>query len=67
MNPVLIIEALTAAAKAAKDLFDAIEQGREVINEQDAQAIHEKLLEAEAATAILRPKVDAALQAASQR
>lgn len=66
MSVIAIIEALTAAAKAAEALYSDYEAGKIVLSATDAQAVHQALLQAEAATAALRPMVDEALLEASQ-
>lgn len=67
MDPVTIITALTAAAKAAMELYNDYQAGKVILSETDAQAVHAALLQAEAATAALRPLVDASLDAAAAR
>lgn len=62
-----VVAALKAAAEAGADLYAKIQAGEVVISETDAAKVHEALLAAEAATAALRPQVDAALQAAAAR
>lgn len=63
----IVIEGLTEAAKLANTLTAKWQAGEVVLSETDVAAVHEALLQAEAATAALRPQVDAALDAASKR
>lgn len=63
----IVIEGLTEAAKLANTLIAKWQAGEVVLSETDVAAVHEALLQAEAATAALRPQVDAALDAASKR
>jgi hypothetical protein len=67
MNPLTIIQAIEALAAIVSDAADLVQTGRAVLSETDTQAIHAALLKAEAATAAMRPQVDAALAAAAQR
>lgn len=66
MNPLTIIQALEALASLIGEVAPLVSSGQSVISETDANAIHAALLKAEAATALLRPQVDAALDAASK-
>lgn len=66
MNPLLIAQILEALASAASSAYSLYEQSKETMSATDAAAIHAALLQAEAATALLRPKVDEALDAASK-
>lgn len=66
MSVTLIIQILEALANAAAQIVPLFEEGKSVLSETDANAVHDALSKAEAATATLRPQVDAALsQAAS--
>ena len=67
MNPVLIIQGLTAAIQAAQTLYADYQAGKVVLSNSDAAAVHQALLDAEAATAALRVQVDDALDAASKQ
>jgi hypothetical protein len=67
MGAIAVIEALTEAAKAGMELYQQYEAGKIVLSETDANAVHQALLAAEAATAALRPMVDAALDAAAKK
>lgn len=67
MDPLTIIAALEAAAKAGIELYDAYQAGKVILSEKDAAAVHAKLVEVQAVTANLRPLVDAALSAAAAR
>lgn len=67
MDAAAIIAALTAAAKAAMQLYADYQAGKVILSEQDAQKVHAALLDAEAATAAMRLAVDASLEAASKR
>ena len=66
MDPVSIINALTAAAEAGMQLYSDYQQGKTILSATDAQSVHEALLKAEATTAALRQQVDAALEAAAK-
>jgi hypothetical protein len=66
MDAVLVIKGLTAAVEAAQALYNDYQAGRTVLSESDAQAVHQALLDAEAATAALRPIVDDALDRAAK-
>lgn len=66
MNPLLIAQLLETLASVAQEGMDLYSQGKAVWSETDAAAVHAALLKAEAATASLRPQVDAALDAASK-
>jgi hypothetical protein len=65
MNPILLAQILQALATAAETGLRLWQQGQATLSATDAQAIHEALLKAEAATDALRPQVDQALQAAA--
>lgn len=67
MNPLLIAQILEALANVATEGMALYQQGQTVMSETDAAAIHAALLKAEAATAALRPQVDAALDAAAKK
>ncbi len=67
MNPLVIAQALEALASLAGEAYNLYEQGKNTMSLTDIQAIHAALLQAEAATAQLRPRVDAALDAAAQQ
>jgi hypothetical protein len=61
MSIMLIIQILEALANAAAQIAPLFEDGKSVLSETDAHAVHDALSKAEAATATLRPQVDAAL------
>ena len=66
MSVTLIIQLLEALAVTVAEVTPLFAQGRSVLSESDASAIHAALAKAQAATAALRPQVDAALDAASK-
>lgn len=66
MNPLLIAQILEALASAAQTGMQLYQEGQATMSATDAAAVHAALLKAEAATAALRPQVDAALDAASK-
>ncbi len=66
MNPLLIAQLIEALASVAQEGMALYTNGKTVLSETDLQVIHAALLKAEAATAALRPQVDAALDAASK-
>jgi len=65
MNIALIIQILEALANIVGQVAPLVAQGKDVLSETDANAVHAALTRAEAATATLRPQVDAALSAAA--
>lgn len=65
MNSLVLIQALEAIASLVGEIAPLVQSGQAVLSETDATAIHAALLKAEAATAALRPQVDAALDAAA--
>lgn len=67
MGPLEIIAAIEAATKLGVELYNDYQQGRVILSETDAKAVHDALVKAQAATANLRPLVDAALSAAAAR
>lgn len=67
MGAAEVISALNAAVTLAMNLYQDYEAGRVILNETDARAVHAALVRAQAATAQLRPLVDAALAAAAAR
>lgn len=67
MDPLEIIAAIEAATKLGMELYNDYQAGRVVLSETDAKAVHDALAKAQAATANLRPLVDAALAAAAAR
>lgn len=67
MDPITIIATLDAAVKLAMTLYGDYQAGRVILSETDAKAVHDALVKAQAATANLRPLVDAALAAAAAR
>jgi hypothetical protein len=64
MSVTLIIQILEALAGTVAEVTPLFAQGQSVLSESDAGAIHAALAKAQAATAALRPQVDAALDAA---
>jgi len=65
MSVALIVRILEALAAAVGEIAPLVAQGRSVLAQSDAQQIHAALAKAQAATAALKPQVDAALEAAS--
>lgn len=65
MSVTLVIQILEALANAAAQIVPLFEEGKAVLSETDANAVHAALTKAEAATATLRPQVDAALSQAA--
>jgi len=65
MTIALIIQILEALANTLGAVGPLIAEGRQVLSQDDAAAVHAALLRAEASTAALRPQVDAALAAAA--
>lgn len=66
MSVTLVIQILEALANAAAQIAPLFEDGKSVLSETDAGAVHAALTKAEAATASLRPQVDAALGQAAR-
>jgi hypothetical protein len=65
MTVTLIIQILEALANIVSQITPLVADGKSVLSETDAGAVHAALTKAEAATATLRPQVDAALSAAA--
>jgi hypothetical protein len=65
MTVTLIVQILEALGNAIGQLVPLFGQGQAVLSETDAAAVHAALAKAEAATAALRPQVDAALAKAA--
>jgi hypothetical protein len=65
MTVTLIIQILEALANIVGQIAPLVAEGRAVLSETDAGAVHSALTRAEAATAALRPQVDAALRSAA--
>jgi hypothetical protein len=65
MSVTLVIQILEALANAAAQIAPLFAEGQSVLSETDAGAVHTALAKAEAATATLRPQVDAALNQAA--
>jgi hypothetical protein len=63
----LIIQILEALANTLGAVAPLIAQGRQVLSQSDAAAVHAALEKAESSTAALRPQVDAALAAAAAK
>ena len=61
MSITLVIQILEALANAASQIVPLFEEGKAVLFETDADAVRTALTKAEAATATLRPQIDAAL------
>ncbi len=66
MDPLTIAKVLEALAEVALTVYNDYETGKVVLSSDDAAVVHNALLKAEEATSMLRPQVDAALEAASQ-
>jgi hypothetical protein len=66
MTVTLIIQILEALANIVSQIAPLVAEGKEVLSETDAGAVHTALTKAEAATAALRPQVDAALMQAAK-
>jgi hypothetical protein len=66
MTVTLIVQILEALGNAVAQLVPLFAQGRAVLSDTDAASVHAALAKAEAATAALRPQVDAALAKAAQ-
>ena len=67
MDPITVVNTLTAAVQLAQQLYADYNAGKVILSTSDAQAVHDALLQAKAATSALRPLVDAALDAAAGR
>jgi hypothetical protein len=67
MTVTLIIHILEALANVVSQIAPLVAEGKSVLSETDAGAVHSALAKAEAATATLRPQVDAALQSAAAK
>jgi hypothetical protein len=65
MNIALIIQILEALANIIGQIAPLVSEGKDVLSETDASAVHAALARAESATATLRPQVDAALNQAA--
>ena len=65
MSVTLIIQLLGALANTIAQLAPLLAQGKQVLGENDVAKVHLALQQAEAASAALRPQVDAALSAAA--
>ncbi len=65
MTVTLIVQILEALGNALGQLAPLFDEGKSVLSETDAAAVHAALTKAEAATAVLRPQVDAALAKAA--
>lgn len=66
MDPIILAQLIEALASIVTKGMDLYTQGQATMSATDAQAVHAALLKVEAATATLRPQVDAALDAASK-
>ena len=66
MTVTLIIQILEALANIVSQNAPLVTEGKAVLSEADAGAVHSALTKAEAATATLRPQVDAALTQAAK-
>ncbi len=67
MSLALILQILEALANTIAEVAPLVAQGRTVLSQSDAAAVHAALAKAEASTAALRPQVDAALAAAAAK
>ena len=66
MSLTLIVQILEALAAALGQIGPLLADGKTVLSLESAQAVHAALARAETATALLRPQVDAALDAAAR-
>lgn len=66
MSVTLVIQILEALANVAGQIVPLFRDGKSVLSETDAAQVHAALMKAEAATATLRPQVDAALAEAAK-
>jgi hypothetical protein len=66
MSVTLVIQILEALATIASQIVPLFREGKSVLSETDAASVHAALARAEAATATLRPQVDAALAKAAK-
>ena len=66
MSVTLIIQLIEALAGTIAEVAPLFTQGESVLSQSDASTIHAALTKAQAATAALRPQVDAALAAAAK-
>jgi hypothetical protein len=66
MSVTLIIQILEALASIVAQVAPLFAEGKDVLTETDAGAVHAALIKAEQATATLRPQVDAALAQAAK-
>lgn len=67
MNPLLIAQILESLASAASIAYKLYEESKTTMSMEDAALVHAALLKAQTATDDLRPRVEAALEAASKR
>lgn len=67
MDVNLILQLVMLGSKMLNGYMDAVAKGKVVMSATDANAINQALVESQNVTNALRPRVDAALQAASQR
>ncbi|MBV8977075.1 MAG: hypothetical protein JO261_02515 [Alphaproteobacteria bacterium] len=67
MTVTMIVQALEALAALLGQLVPLFEEGQSVVGETDVAQVHAALAKAEAATATLRPQVDAALAQAAAK
>ena len=63
----IALQVIEMLSKAVANLAPLVQQGQAVFSQTDVLAVHAALRQAEDATALLRPQVDAALEAASQK
>lgn len=66
MNAQLILTIIELATKAIAGVGELMAKGKVVMSQTEASAIKAALVDAQAATAALRPRVDAALDAAAK-
>lgn len=67
MGALEIINLIEIAAKAGMDLYAKWKAGEIVLSDTEVASVHAALLNAEAATAALRPLVDADLAEAAKK
>lgn len=67
MGAAAIIALIEAGVQALQTGYDLYQKTQSTLSETDSAAIKKALADAQAATAALRPQVDAALDAAAKR
>lgn len=67
MNPQLLLTIIKLATAAITGVTDLMAKGQVVMSRTEAAEIKDALAASQAATAAMRPRVDAALDAAAKR